>query len=66
MRNYDGAEVCELESLFLLNNLFNKFDQNRIGLFKIDGLAIFINVNGHQPDKLRKESYHLFKKIFGQ
>ena len=32
MRAYDGAEVCELVGLFLLNTLANKFGKNSVGL----------------------------------
>ena len=30
---YDRAEVCEIVCLFLLNNLTNKFDKNKNGLY---------------------------------
>ena len=61
MGAYDGAEVCELVGLFLLNMLSNKFDKNNIGIYRDDGLAIFRNINGHQADKIRKEFHNLFK-----
>ena len=31
MEAYDGAEVCEIVGLFLLNNLANRFDKNSVG-----------------------------------
>ena len=49
---YDGAEVCEIVGLFLLNNLANKFDKNSVHLYRDDGLALFKNINGHRADKI--------------
>ena len=62
VRAYDGAEICELIGLFLLNNLANKFDKNRISLYRDDGLALFKDINGHGADKIRKELHQLFKE----
>ena len=59
---YDGAEVCELVGLFLLNSLENKFDKNSVGLYRGDGLALFKNINDHRADKIRKEFHQLSKK----
>ena len=39
MGAYNGAEVCEIVGLFLLNNLANKFDKNSVDLHRDDGLA---------------------------
>ena len=62
MGAYDGAEVCEIVGLFLLNNLANRFDKNSVGLYRDDGLALFKNFNGHHADKIRKEFHQLFKE----
>ena len=45
--SYDGAEVCELAGLFMLNDLSKKFDKDNIGLYRDDGLSAFENHNGH-------------------
>ena len=58
---YDEAEVCEIVSLFLLNNLANKFDKNSVGLYREDGLALFKNINGHRANKICKEFHQLLK-----
>ena len=34
MGAYDGAEVCEIVSLFLSNNLANQFDKLSVGLYR--------------------------------
>ena len=59
---YDGAEVCEIVGLFLLNNLTNRFDKNSAGLYRDDRLTLFENINGHRVDKIRKEFHQLFKE----
>ena len=38
MGSYDGAEVCELVGLFLLNLLTNEFGKSNIVLYRNDGL----------------------------
>ena len=62
MRAYDGAEICEIVGLFLLNNLANRFDKNSVGLYRDDGLALFENINGYRADKIHKEFHQLFKE----
>ena len=32
MGAYDGAKVCEIVGLFVLNNLANKFDKNNVDI----------------------------------
>ena len=53
MGSFDGAEICELVGLYILNELSNKFVNGNIGLYRDDGLACFHNVNGPQADKYR-------------
>ena len=36
MGAYDGAEVCELAGIFMLNKISEKYDKNDIGLYKDD------------------------------
>ena len=54
MRAHNGAEVCELLVLFLLNNVANKLDKNKVGLYRDDGLVLFKNIKDHCADKIRK------------
>ena len=37
MSSYDGAEICELVGLFILNKLGQKFGKENIGLYRDDG-----------------------------
>ena len=46
MGSYDGAEICELVGLFILNKLAQKFGKENIGLYRDDGLAI-MKANQH-------------------
>ena len=38
MGSYDGAEVCELVGLFILNDICNEYGKHNIGLYRDDGL----------------------------
>ena len=54
MGAYDGAEVCELVGTFLLHKLFPKYNENNIGLYRDDGLAVFKNISGPKSEKIKK------------
>ena len=62
MGSHDGAEVCELVGLFLLNELNELFGKDNVGLYRDNGLAIVKNASGPQMDKLRKKIVAMFKK----
>lgn len=62
MGSYDGAEVCELVGLFMLNKLSDLIEKKNVGLYRDDGLAIFKNHNGHENDKTRKQLIEIFKE----
>ena len=38
--SFNGAEVCELVGLFLLDNLSDKYGKNNVGLYRDDGLVL--------------------------
>ena len=46
MGAYDGAEVCELVGIFMLNKISEKYYKNDIGLYRDDDLAVFKNISG--------------------
>ena len=63
MGSFDGAEVCELVGLFMLNKLSQKFKNNdNIGLYRDDGLAAFRNMGPRTADQIRQQ----FSEIFHQ
>ena len=54
MGSYNGAEICELIGLFILNTLQDHFGKN-VGLYRDDGLAVVNTRSGRLCDKKRKE-----------
>ena len=63
MGSYDGAEVCELVGIYVLNIIANKYDKNNIGLYRDDGLAVFKNISGSKADKIKKDITKIFKEM---
>ena len=62
MESYNGAEVCELAGLFMLNELSKKFDKDNIELYRDDGLSVSYYHNGHQNDKVWRKMIYIFKR----
>ena len=62
MGSFDGAEICELVGLFLLQETRKIIDKDSIGLYRDDGLAVTRDMNGHEIDLIRKKLVQLFKK----
>ena len=62
MGSYDGAEVCELVGLYILDILTKEFGHDKIGLYKDDGLGCFQNPSGHESEKLKKKLCKIFKE----
>ena len=60
MGSYDGAEICELVGLYILDLLSRKFNKELIGLYRDDGLAA-LNLSGPQADRARKDIVLIFK-----
>ena len=63
MGSYDGAEICELVGLYILDTLSKKLNKNEMGLYRDDGLILLRNKNGHEMDKIRKQIIQNFKTI---
>ena len=61
MGSYDGAEVCEIVGLYLLEKLSTLIDKKKIGLYRDDGLSVIDNANGPKLDRLRKDIIRIFK-----
>ena len=62
MGSYDGAEICELVRLYLLNQLGTVIDRSSVGLYRVNGLAVINNANGPKFDRIREDIIALFKK----
>ena len=63
MGSYDGAEVCELVDLFLLNILSERFGKDSVGLYRDDGSLILEETGGLQADKARKDLHRIFNEL---
>ena len=61
MGSFDGAKICELVGLFLLNNLTQLVGSNNIGLYRDDGLAILENASGPSSKRIKKRIIKLFQ-----
>ena len=62
MGAYDGAEVCELVGFFNLHQLSRVYNNNNIGLYRDDSLAVFKNISGTQAEKIKKHFQNIFRK----
>ena len=62
MGSYDGAEICELVGLYLLNQLSTVIDKSSVGLYRDDGLAAINNENGPKLHRISKDIIALFKE----
>ena len=62
MGSYDGAEVCKIVGLFMLDILSKLFEKISISLCRDDGLSIFRNYNSHQSKTVQKDLTKLFLK----
>ena len=61
---YDGAEVCELVGLFILNSLAEKYGKDYVGLYRDDGLILLKGTSKRLADKARKDLHKLFAENF--
>ena len=61
MGSFNGADVCELVGLCLLNKIKPLLSSSNVGLYRDDGLAIVHKANGPKVDRLRKDKISLFK-----
>ena len=62
MGSYDGAEICKLVDLYLLDKLSKILDTADEGLYRYHGLAAVNSSNGPLMNKLRKKIIILFKE----
>ena len=61
MGSFDGAEICEIVDLYLLDKLSVLQHKENVGLYRDDGLAVVDNANGPKLDKLRETIITIFK-----
>ena len=63
MGSFDGAEICELVGLFILNDLTPKFGKEYVGLYRDDGLLLLRGTNGRAADRARKDLNMIFQHV---
>ena len=64
MRTYDGAEICELVGLYILNKLTEVNKNNySIGLYRDNRLAVFQGIGPRTADKIRKNFSVIFSDL---
>ena len=61
MCSFDGAEICELVGLYLLDHLSNILPVESFGLYRDDGLAILSSDSGPDTERIIKNIRNLFK-----
>ena len=62
MGSYDGAESCEIVGLYILNKIGPIFGQDKVGLYRDDGLAVTTK-SARQIEKIQQKLHQQFKKI---
>ena len=62
MGSYDGAEICELVGLYMLNLVREKFPNLNFGLYRDDGMGAYENLPGPATERLKKSIIKLFKE----
>jgi hypothetical protein len=60
MGSFDGAEICELVGLFILNHLGKRFGKENIGLYRDDGLK---SKSARLLEKTRKELHKISEQF---
>ena len=59
--SFDGAEICELAGLYLLDQLSNILPVESLGLNRDNGLAILSGISGPDTEQIIKNIRNLFK-----
>ena len=54
MGAYDGAEVCELVGIFMLNKISEKYNKNDLSVYRDHGLAVLKNISGPESERIKK------------
>ena len=62
MGSFDGAEICELVGLYLLQLMRDSFPGINFGLYRDDGLGVTTGINGANLERLKKDVVKLFKQ----
>ena len=58
---FDGAEVCELVSIYILKQLKDTFQHHSVGLYGDDGIAVMKVLSGPEIERVKKRIIKTFK-----
>ena len=61
MSGYDGAELCKLLGLYLVDLVTKEFGKQNINLYRDTGLSFFENISLLDSDKTKKTLFTTFK-----
>ena len=61
MGSFDGAKICELVGLYLLDKLSSLIGRKNVELYRDDGFAAINSSSGLVLDKMRENIIALFK-----
>ena len=61
MGSYNGAEVCELVGLYILDRIRLECPDIKLGLYRDDGLGITNNLSGQDTENLRNKLFQIFE-----
>ena len=63
MGAFDGAEVCELVGLYLLQQVKSEIKEVTLGLYRDDGLGLYNSrTPGPKVEQFRKKLVEIFKR----
>ena len=62
MGSYDGAEVCHLVRLYILDILTKEFGHDKIGLYRDDGLGCFQYLSCPESENVKKKLCKISKQ----
>ena len=61
MGSFDGAEICELVGLYLLDELSSLIGRKNVELYRDDGVAAINSSSGRVLDKMRENIIAVLK-----
>ena len=63
MGSFDGAEICELVEIFIPSNFEKRFEKDKNGSYRDDGLAVLKTTSGRLADRARKDLVKIFNDM---
>ena len=64
MGSHDGAEICELVSLYILSKVSDILGKMHVGLYRDNSLAVIHGVTPSDQERIKKRLSALFTSEF--